>query len=225
MKKTNEFYTRYIKRLLDIALSITAVLVLSPIALLCALAIKLDDPKGSILFRQQRNGKDGRVFRIIKFRTMKRHLSGGFVEPTNDTLTGVGRVLRKLSLDEIPQFISIIIGDMSLIGPRPLPLAYYESFNETERLRFTVKPGLTGLAQINGRATLNWDERFSYDVEYVTKLSFVQDLVIFFKTFLVVFSHKDVVVTDDSKLVVNFNDYRKMQNENCAQLELKPNKQ
>ncbi len=211
------FYDRYIKRFFDIFISITGLVVLSPFALICAIAIKLEDPRGPVFFRQERNGKHGKVIKITKFRTMKSSLSGGDVVAHRDTLTRAGKVIRKLSLDEFPQFISILKGDMSLIGPRPLLLSYYEWFNAEERRRFDVLPGLTGLSQINGRTNLNWDERFRLDVEYVERLSFWLDLRIFVLTFFAVFSHKGTEYDDGLE---NFDVYRKKQLE--AQLFKEP---
>ena len=202
------FYDRYIKRIFDILISITGLVVLSPFALICAIAIKLEDPRGPVFFRQERNGKHGRVIKITKFRTMKSSLSGGDIVAHRNTLTRAGNVIRKLSLDEYPQFISILSGDMSLIGPRPLLLRYYEWFNATERRRFDVRPGLTGLSQINGRTNLDWDERFRLDVEYVERLSFWLDLRIFVLTFFAVFSHKGTEYDDGLE---NFDVYRKKQ--------------
>jgi len=202
------FYDRYIKRILDICFSIIALVVLSPFALIGAIAIKIDDPRAPVLFRQERNGKNGNIFKITKFRTMKSTLSGGDIVAHQDTLTGVGRIIRKLSLDEYPQFVSILGGKMSLIGPRPLLLCYYEWFNTVERRRFDVRPGLTGLSQINGRVNLNWDDRFLLDVKYVDSLSFRLDVKIFLKTFLVVFTHKDAISAEGLE---NFDVYRKKQ--------------
>lgn len=199
-----------VKRLLDIVLSAAGLVVLSPFALLCVIAIKADDMHGSVLFRQERNGKDGEVFKMAKFRTMKRQLCGVNLEPTADTLTLPGKVMRKLSLDEIPQLFHILSGKMSLIGPRPLPLNYYEWFSEAERARFNVRPGITGLSQINGGADLNWDERFATDIRYVENLSFALDLKIFLRTFLVVFTRRDVI-PDQNDNIGNFDDYRRKQ--------------
>ncbi len=204
------FYERAVKRVFDIALSIAALVILSPIALVCMLAIKLDDIHGSVLFRQERNGRYGEVFKIVKFRTMKRELSGENIWATVSTLTVPGRIIRLLSLDEIPQFVSILTGKMSFIGPRPLLLSYYEWFSDTERRRFNVRPGLSGLSQINGRANLNWDERFALDVEYADNISFALDVKIFFKTFGVILSHKDVLPEGDVPLE-DFSEYRKKQ--------------
>ena len=203
-------YERVVKRVFDIALSIAALVILSPIALVCMLAIKLDDIHGSVLFRQERNGRYGEVFNIVKFRTMKRELSGENIWATASTLTGAGRIIRLLSLDEIPQFVSILTGKMSFIGPRPLLLSYYEWFSEIERRRFNVRPGLSGLSQISGRANLNWDERFALDVEYADNISFALDVKIFFKTFGVILSHKDVLPEGDVPLE-DFSEYRKKQ--------------
>ena len=195
-----KFYERYIKRLFDILFSTIALILLSPFSLLCILAIKIDDIHGDVFFKQERNGKNGKVFKIVKFRTMKRELCGKNIDPEVDTLTSAGKIIRKLSLDEIPQFISIIRGQMSLIGPRPLLVSYYKWFTETELRRFNVRPGLTGLSQINGRVNLSWDERFVLDVQYADNLSILLDAKIFFKTFLVVFSHKDVLLENGSTL-------------------------
>ena len=204
------FYERFVKRLFDIAISIAALIILSPIGLLCMLVIKLDDLRGSIFFRQPRNGRNGEVFSIVKFRTMKRELSGENVWATDSTLTKVGRIIRLLSLDEIPQFVSILSGKMSFIGPRPLLLSYYEWFSETERRRFNVRPGLTGLSQISGRANLNWDERFALDVDYADHISFLLDMKIFVKTFGVILSHRDVLPDSDAPLE-DFSAYRRKQ--------------
>ena len=204
------FYERIVKRVFDIVLSIAALIILSPIALICMLAIKLDDIHGSVLFKQERNGRYGKVFEIVKFRTMKRELSGGDIWATASTLTKAGRIIRLLSLDEIPQFVSILTGKMSFIGPRPLLLSYYEWYSVTEQRRFNVRPGLTGLSQINGRANLNWDERFALDVEYADNISFALDVKIFFKTFGVILSHKDVIPEGESPLE-DFSEYRRKQ--------------
>jgi lipopolysaccharide/colanic/teichoic acid biosynthesis glycosyltransferase len=204
------FYERVVKRAFDIVLSIAALIILSPVTLLCAIAIKLDDVHGHVLFTQPRNGRYGEVFRVIKFRTMKRELSDGNVWATPSTLTKAGRIIRLLSLDEIPQFLTILTGKMSFIGPRPLLLSYYEWFNETERRRFNVRPGLTGLSQINGRANLDWDKRFALDVEYADNISFWLDAKIFFKTFGVILSHKDVIPEGEVPLE-DFSEYRRNQ--------------
>ena len=181
----------------------------SPLIAACAAAIKLGDPGGTILFSQERNGLHGEVFRIYKFRTMRQELCTGFEKPLPASLTKVGKVLRVLSLDELPQLWNILKGEMSFVGPRPLPTGYYPWFNQEERKRFLVKPGLTGLAQINGRAQLDWSKRFELDVRYVEELSFATDLGIVLRTFKRVLIHDDVVVTSESEL--NFDEYRRIQ--------------
>lgn len=208
MRKRN-IYDKYIKRALDIAFSVFALVITSPFFIICVIAIKLDDPKGSVFFSQKRNGRNGDIFTIYKLRTMKSGMSGKRVKPTLDTLTRAGSIIRKLSLDEIPQFYNILRGEMSLIGPRPLLLSYYEWFNVTELRRFNVRPGITGLSQINGRANLNWDERFALDVQYADNISFLDDVKIFFKSFLVVFSHRDVML--ESGAIDSFDVYRRNQ--------------
>jgi lipopolysaccharide/colanic/teichoic acid biosynthesis glycosyltransferase len=204
------FYERVVKRAFDVVLAVAALIILSPVTLLCTAAIKLDDIHGPVLFRQPRNGRYGEVFQVIKFRTMKTELSDGNVWATPSTLTKAGRIIRLLSLDEIPQFLSILTGKMSFIGPRPLLLSYYEWFSETERRRFNVRPGLTGLSQINGRANLDWDKRFALDVEYADNISFKLDARIFFKTFGVILAHKDVIPEGESPLE-DFSEYRRKQ--------------
>ena len=158
MKK--QMYNTWIKPLLDRSAAALMLVLFSPLIAACAAAIKLGDPGGTILFSQERNGLHGEVFRIYKFRTMRQELCTGFEKPLPASLTKVGKVLRVLSLDELPQLWNILKGEMSFVGPRPLPTGYYPWFNQEERKRFLVKPGLTGLAQINGRAQLDWSKRF-----------------------------------------------------------------
>lgn len=212
------FYEMYVKRSLDIFFAGLGGLLLWPIALLCALAIKLDDPQGTVFFKQKRNGRNGEVFEILKFRTMKSQLSGGLVLAEQETLTPVGKIIRKLSLDEIPQFFNILRGEMSLIGPRPLPFQYYSWYNSKELRRFEVRPGLTGFAQINGSLSSIWEERFCFDMEYVDRLSFGLDVQIFFRTFFILFSRKKIRM-NHSNLMPNFADYRKKQLEAKKELE------
>lgn len=209
-KNKHHIYENIVKRGMDICLAALALLLLSPLALVCALLIKLEEPGASILYRDRRNGRDGREFLVLKFRTMKNGLSGKDLTPVPGTLTRTGKVLRTLSLDEIPQFVNILRGEMSFIGPRPLPTVYYPWFSESERRRFDVRPGLTGLAQVSGRANLNWDERFVLDVRYVEGMSFVQDMRICIRTVLVVFRHEDVLIEDETENV-DFDVYRKRQ--------------
>lgn len=208
-------YKRFIKRVLDIIISGTALLLLGWLILILMLLvrIKLGSP---VFFYQERPGKDERIFRLFKFRTMTdARDENGELLPDEARLTKFGSTLRKLSLDELPELINIFKGDMSLIGPRPLLKEYLPWYNDRERLRHSVRPGLTGLAQVNGRNNLNWEDRFETDVRYVENLTFVMDLKIFLKTIAVVFKHSDVA-EDTNKAEGNFARMRKAQLENRA---------
>ena len=172
-------YQKFLKRFLDVILSGTALLVLSPLLLVLAILvrIRLGSP---VIFRQERPGKDERIFTLCKFRTMTdARDEEGKLLPDSVRLTRFGRLLRSTSLDELPELWNIRRGDMSLIGPRPLLVRYLPYYTEEERRRHSVRPGLTGLAQVNGRIGLNWEERFAYDLEYVKNCSLGMDLGIF----------------------------------------------
>lgn len=175
-------YEKYIKRILDILLSLSAIIILSPLLLILSVLVRVKLGK-PILFRQERPGKNEKIFTLCKFRTMtdKRDEKGELL-PDEKRLTGFGKMLRSTSLDELPELINILKGDMSLIGPRPLLVKYLPLYNETQKHRHDVRPGLTGWAQINGRNAITWEQKFEYDVEYVNNLSFALDLRIFFGT-------------------------------------------
>lgn len=188
------FYEKYIKRLLDIICSGMALIVLSPVILITALLVrvKLGSP---ILFSQERPGLNEKIFRLYKFRTMTDETDAeGNLMPDEVRLTSFGRKLRSTSLDELPELWNIFKGDMSVIGPRPLLVSYLPYYSEREQLRHTVRPGLSGLAQVSGRNFLNWDQRLAKDVEYVENISFGLDVKIVFTTVLKVFKHADVAV-------------------------------
>ena len=184
-------YAKYVKRILDFMIALVGLVVASPILLIIAILvrIKLGSP---VLFSQERPGKEEKIFRLYKFRSMSdaRDEQGNLL-PDKDRLTPFGKMLRATSLDELPELINILKGDMSLIGPRPLLVSYLPWYTEREKLRHTVRPGLTGLAQVSGRNSLVWDKRLEKDVEYVENLSFMIDLKILFMTV------KKVVCTDD----------------------------
>lgn len=184
-------YAKYVKRILDFMIALVGLVVASPILLVIAILvrIKLGSP---VLFSQERPGKEEKIFRLYKFRSMSdaRDEQGNLL-PDKDRLTPFGKMLRATSLDELPELINILKGDMSLIGPRPLLVSYLPWYTEREKLRHTVRPGLTGLAQVSGRNSLVWDKRLEKDVEYVENLSFMMDLKILFMTV------KKVVCTDD----------------------------
>lgn len=206
-------YAKYIKRILDFLISLIAIIILSPIYLIVAIfvRIKLGSP---VIFKQKRPGKDGKIFTLYKFRSMsdKKDENGNLL-PDKDRLTKFGKVLRSTSLDELPELVNILKGEMSLIGPRPLAVSYLPYYNEKEKHRHDVRPGLTGLAQINGRNNLNWEDRFAYDIEYVNNITFINDVKIFFKTFIKVFKKEDISVRGIGK-TIDFDEYRKQQLEN-----------
>lgn len=189
-----------VKRCADFILSLLGLIISSPVFLVVALIIKLTS-KGTVFFTQDRLGRNGKVFRIIKFRTMvmgaEKKGDGLFVYGTNDSrITGIGRILRKTSLDELPQLINVIKGDMSIVGPRP-PVTYfpyegYEGYPDWARKRFEMRPGITGLAQIRTRTTAPWDERIHIDNEYVDKFNILLDIKILFKTVVSVFAGKNI---------------------------------
>lgn len=175
-------YKRYIKRLLDIILSLIAIIILFPIFLVIGVLVLLFLGQPAI-FRQKRPGKDEKIFKLYKFRTMnnKKDENGNLL-PNEKRITKFGNFLRKTSLDEIPEFLNIIKGDMSLIGPRPLHVDYLEHYNDSQRHRHDVRPGLTGLAQVNGRNSISWTKKFEYDVYYVENVTFFLDVKIILLT-------------------------------------------
>lgn len=178
----NSFYNRFLKRFFDIILSFFSLVLLSP--LLAVLAVLVRTKLGSpVLFTQERPGKNGKIFRLYKFRTMTDERDeNGELLPDDVRLTRFGQMLRSTSLDELPEFFNILRGDMSFIGPRPLLVSYLPLYNEKQRHRHDVRPGLTGLAQCSGRNLLSWEDRFDLDVEYVQNLSFGMDISIIFRT-------------------------------------------
>lgn len=192
--KKPQFYKRYIKRPMDIVLSLVAILVLSPVILTVAILvrIKLGSP---VLFKQKRPGLNGKIFTIYKFRTMtdKRDENGELL-PDDVRLTDFGKFLRSTSLDELPELFNILKGDMSIVGPRPLLVEYLPYYTETEKQRHSVSPGLTGLAQVNGRNNLDWNERLAYDIQYVNSISFINDLSIIINTVKKVITRSDIYV-------------------------------
>ena len=181
-----------IKRLFDILCALGGLIVLLPIFIICAvlIRIKLGSP---VFFRQRRIGKGNKEFEIIKFRTMKDAFDkNGNPLPDDQRMTKLGGILRSLSLDELPELINILKGDMSLIGPRPLLVQYLPLYNERQIKRHDVTPGLTGWAQINGRNSLTWNEKFELDVWYVENWNLILDIKIFFMTFYKVFKREGI---------------------------------
>lgn len=185
-------YRRFVKRPMDIILSLIAIIVLSPVFLIVALLVrtKLGSP---VLFKQKRPGLNEEVFMMYKFRTMtdERDQNGNLL-PDSVRLTKFGQLLRSTSLDELPELFNILKGDMSIIGPRPLLVEYLPLYNQHQKRRHEVKPGLSGLAQVSGRNAISWEEKFNLDVEYVDNVSFIEDWKIIFLTIKKVFVREGI---------------------------------
>ncbi|RAS82296.1 sugar transferase [Priestia endophytica] len=190
--KGNGIYRKYIKRLLDIILSLIAIICLSLVFLIVAflVRIKLGSP---VLFKQKRPGMNEKIFLMYKFRTMTdaRGENGEFL-PDHIRLTKFGKFLRSTSLDELPELFNILKGDMSLVGPRPLLVQYLPLYNQHQKRRHEVRPGLSGLAQVNGRNAISWEDKFNLDVEYVENISFSIDAKIIFSTIKKVFIREGI---------------------------------
>lgn len=174
---------KHIKRIMDLLTAVLLAMVLSPLMLLSAILIAANRD-GPVLFKQKRPGKNGKIFTVYKFRTMSTKLCDKNGRELSDfeRMTKIGRILRKTSVDELPQLFNIIKGDMSFIGPRPLLIEYLDLYSTEQMRRHDVLPGISGWAQVNGRNTLTWDEKFSYDIYYVDHYGFLMDMKIFFKT-------------------------------------------
>lgn len=185
-------YRRYLKRPMDFVLSLCAIIVLSPVFLIVALLVRIN--LGSpVIFEQQRPGLNEKIFTLYKFRTMADERDeNGELLPNHIRLTRFGRVLRSTSLDELPELFNVLKGDMSIIGPRPLLVEYLPLYNERQRHRHDVRPGLSGLAQVNGRNAITWEEKFDYDIEYVESISFILDFRITIRTILKVLKREGV---------------------------------
>lgn len=210
-------YAKFFKRFFDFILSLIALTVLFPFLVIFTIvgAIVM---KGNPFFTQLRPGKNEKIFKLIKFRTMtcEKDENGKFL-PDAQRLTKYGKLLRSTSIDELPELINILKGDMSIIGPRPLVVSYLPYYNEQEKHRHDVRPGLTGLAQINGRNNLAWEERFAYDLKYIENITLLGDIKIIFQTVAAVFKRKDITVrkSDGSS---DFSKYREKQLEEAKEL-------
>lgn len=175
-------YAKYIKRMLDFILSLIALIVLSPLMLIIGLLVRIKLGK-PIIFKQKRPGKNEKIFTLYKFRTMiDEKDENGNLLPDAKRLTKFGKTLRSTSLDELPELWNILKGEMAIVGPRPLLVEYLPLYNEKQKHRHDVRPGLTGLAQISGRNTIDWEEKFEEDIEYIQNVKFVTDCKIVFKT-------------------------------------------
>ncbi|MFA7637448.1 MAG: sugar transferase [Monoglobales bacterium] len=201
-------YAKYFKRVIDFTLALIALIVLSPLFIILTIAGAVA-MGGNPFFVQERPGKDEKIFSLIKFRTMNnKRGEDGELLPDTVRLNKYGRFLRSTSCDELPSLVNVLMGDLSLIGPRPLAVQYLPFFTETERKRHSVRPGLTGLAQANGRNGLSWDKKFEYDIAYVENLTFAMDAKIFLKTIKVVLTRQNIGIRGEDGLI-DFDVYRK----------------
>lgn len=190
-------YKKYVKRPMDFVLALMAIIVLSPVLLVVAVLVrtKLGSP---VIFKQERPGVNEKIFTMYKFRSMTdKQDEKGELLPDSVRLTRFGRMLRATSLDELPELFNILKGDMSIVGPRPLLVQYLGLYNDQQKRRHDVRPGLTGLAQVNGRNAISWEEKFNLDVEYVDSISFIRDVKIIFDTVKKVIV-KEGINSDDS---------------------------
>ncbi len=191
-------YKKFVKRMLDIFFSLILILLLSPVYLVLAIlvAIKLGTP---VIFKQERPGKDEKIFCLYKFRSMtNKKDANGELLPDEERLTSFGKRLRSTSLDELPELINILKGEMSFVGPRPLLVEYLPLYNEEQKHRHDVRPGLTGLAQVSGRNNLEWKKRFEKDIEYVNNITFKNDVKIVGKTIKKVLLKEDIKQTGNA---------------------------
>jgi lipopolysaccharide/colanic/teichoic acid biosynthesis glycosyltransferase len=200
-------YRKYFKRILDFLLALCALIILSPVILILTILGSIA-MKGNPFYTQPRPGRNEKIFRMLKFRTMSNAKDkNGKLLPDNVRLNKYGRFLRSTSLDELPELINILKGDMSIVGPRPLMSRYLPYYTEEERRRHSVRPGLTGYAQVHGRNTLTWDERFQYDLQYVDHLTFIMDIKIIIDTIKTVLKREGI----ELKELGNLDDYRVIQ--------------
>ena len=203
-------YKHFFKRLFDFCIALVALIVLSPVLLVISVCLFIANSKGSpsleggvwgrLLFFQERPGKDEKIFKVIKFKTMtdERDAEGNLL-PDIQRITKVGSFVRKTSIDELPQLVNVLVGDMALIGPRPLLPEYLPYYTEREQLRHTVRPGISGWAQVNGRNNVTWDQKLELDAYYVEHLSLMMDVRVIMKTARNVLGGKDVVVVPSTK--------------------------
>jgi undecaprenyl phosphate N,N'-diacetylbacillosamine 1-phosphate transferase len=186
-------YKHFFKRLFDFVIALVGLIILSPLFLILWIGLLIANKGAGAFFLQERPGKDEKIFKVIKFKTMNdRRDENGNLLPDNERLTKIGRVIRSLSLDEIPQLINVLKGDMALVGPRPLLVQYLPLYDEVQRRRHEVRPGITGWAQVNGRNAISWQEKFAYDVWYVDHLSLSLDIKILLKTIEKVFKREGI---------------------------------
>ena len=203
MEYRRSFYDKYIKRSIDFVLSLIAIIILSPVLAIVALLVRIK-LGGPVLFKQKRPGLNEKVFTMYKFRTMTDERdSEGELLPDEVRLTKFGKTLRSTSLDELPELFNILKGDMAIVGPRPLLVQYLPLYNDRQKKRHCVKPGITGYAQVNGRNSITWEEKFEYDVYYVYNITIALDINVFFKTIEIVLK-RDGINSDSDATMEDF---------------------
>lgn len=195
-------YKHFFKRFFDFWIALIALICISPILIVVTIWLHFANKGAGAFFFQERPGKDGKIFKVIKFKSMtdERDAEGNLL-PNEKRITKVGRFVRKTSLDELPQLVNVLKGDMALIGPRPLLPEYMPYYTEREQLRHSVRPGISGWAQVNGRNTVKWDDRLAMDVYYVEHLSLAMDLKVIFTTIKNVLASKDIEVVPTGRLL------------------------
>ena len=193
-------YKKVLKRLLDFFAALLGIMLISPLLFLLIILLSIAN-RGKVFFTQKRPGKNGKIFKVIKFKTMndRKDVSGKLL-PDHIRLTKVGRFIRSTSLDELPQLINVLKGDMSMVGPRPLLVSYLPLYNEFQARRHEVKPGITGWTQVNGRNSIDWDTKFKLDVWYVDNLSFVLDMKIIWLTFIKVIKQEGINASEKTTM-------------------------
>lgn len=202
-------YRNFLKRMIDMVLTIFALAIISPIFIIISLVLFFNN-NGKPFFFQERPGKNGKIFRIIKFKSMNdKKDSNGNLLPDSKRMTKTGIFIRKTSLDEIPQLLNVLKGEMSIIGPRPLLKQYLPYYTDREKIRHKVRPGITGLAQVSGRNNLDWRTRLELDVQYVENLNLSLDVKVFLKTIKKVLTKEDVVVVLDPEINIPLDIHRK----------------
>ena len=203
MEYKRSFYDKYVKRSIDFILSLVAIIILSPVLAIVALLVRIK-LGGSVIFKQRRPGLNEKIFTMYKFRTMtdERDTDGNLM-PDEVRLTKFGKVLRSTSLDELPELFNILKGDMAIVGPRPLLVQYLPLYNEQQKKRHCVRPGITGYAQVNGRNSISWEEKFDYDLIYINNISVLLDLKTIFQTFKIVIK-RDGISSGTSETMETF---------------------
>lgn len=209
-------YKKGLKRFFDFCIVLSVLLVIWPILLFITIWLHFANKGAGAFFTQERPGRNGKIFKVIKFKSMTDEKDeNGNLLPNAQRITKVGTFIRKTSIDELPQLINVLKGDMALVGPRPLLPEYLPYYTEREKLRHTVRVGITGLAQVNGRNNLSWEERLEYDAYYAEHVSLMLDIKILYQTVMNVLSHKDVVIVLNEKKNLPLNVYRESQKKSC----------